>query len=157
EVFGPARGEPPVRLWASRDAIYITAPGASALGKYADILQHGITEDMAGGGGDAAKKTLGLADEESQDAVVQEINALRALARTRELTPEEKSRMRELATTAQQKPKAGKPVLSADLSKEASLRLQYLCKLISKERRPFCPVNGLIAIIPWDSLEADEP
>jgi hypothetical protein len=157
EVFGPARGDPPVRLWAAREAIYVTAPGASALGKFADLLQHGPTEDAAGSGSDAAKKTLGLGDDESLDATVQEINALRALARTRELTAEEKARMRELAVAAQQKPKSGKSALTADLAKEASQRLQYLCKLIGRERRPFCPVNGIIALLPWEALEGEDP
>ncbi len=157
EVFGPARGEPPVRLWATRDAIFVTAPGASALGKYADLLQHGPGDDVGNSGSDAAKKTLGLGDDESLDATVQEINALRATARTRELTVEEKARMRELATTAQHKPKAGKVALTADLAKEASQRLRYLCKLIGRERRPFCPVNGLIALLPWEALEGDDP
>ncbi|MBX7106453.1 MAG: hypothetical protein K1X57_20415 [Gemmataceae bacterium] len=157
EVFGPARGEPPVRVWASRSAIYVTAPGASALGKFADLMQRGPTEDATSSGTDAAKKTLGLGDDESLDATVQEINALRALARTRELTADEKARMRELATTAQNKPKLVKPGLSADQARLAGDRLRYLCQLIARERRPFCPMNGVLALINWESIESDEP
>src|SRR5207237_7257085 len=56
EVFGPVRGEPPVRLWAAREAIYVTAPGASALGKLADLLQHGPSDEMSGSAAEAAKK-----------------------------------------------------------------------------------------------------
>ena len=44
-------------------------------------------------GAEAAKKTLGLGDDESLDATVQEINALRAMAATRELTADEKARL----------------------------------------------------------------
>lgn len=156
EVFGPARGEPPVRLWASRDSIFVTAPAASALGTHADLMQHGPSEDHGASGGDAAKKTLGLGDDESLDATVQEINALRALARTRELTAEEKARMRELATMANQKPKSTKVALTADLASEAGQRLRYLCKLIGRERRPFCPINGILALLPWEALETDD-
>lgn len=157
EVFGPARGEPPVRMWASRNAIYVTAPGAGALSKYADMLSRGPTEDPTESGSDAAKKTLGLGDDESLDATVQEINALRALARTRELTADEKARMRELATTAQSKPKSGKPLLTADQARMAGDRLRYLCQLIAKERRPFCPTNGTLALINWEAIETDDP
>jgi len=156
EVFGPVSGDPPVRVWASRDAIYVTAQGASALGAYADLIQRSPLELNVGGGGDAAKKTVGLGDDDSLDATVQEINALRALARTRELSPEEKARMRELATTAQTKPQRVKPSLSADLAKLSSDRLRYLCKLVSRDRRPFCPVNGILFRLPWEMIENDE-
>jgi ImcF (intracellular multiplication and macrophage-killing)-related protein len=156
DVFGPVTGDPPVRVWASRDAIYVTAPGASALGTYADLLQRSPFELSMGGGGDAAKKTVGLGDDDSLDATVQEINALRALARTRELSPEEKVRMRELATTAQSKPQRVKPALSADVARLSADRLRYLCKLISRDRRPFCPINGLLLLVPWEMTENDE-
>lgn len=155
EVFGPVSGDPPIRLWASRDGIYVTAPGASALGAYADLLQRGPA-DFGMPGGDAAKKTVGLGDDDSLDATVQEINALRALARTRELTPEEKNRMRELATTAQSKPQRSKPSLTADVVKLSSDRLRYLAKLIAKDRRPFCPINGILLLFPWEALDADD-
>jgi hypothetical protein len=157
EVFGPARGDPPVRVWASRSAIYVTAPGASALGRYADLLARGSDADAASTSAqEAAKKTLGLGDDDALDATVQEINALRALARTRELTADEKARMRELALTAHQKPRAGRASLSADLAKSSGDRLRYLCTLIARERRPFCPVNGTLALVNWDAIESDE-
>lgn len=157
EVFGPPVGDPPVRVWASRQAIYVTATGASALGTYADMLARGPGELTADQSGDAAKKTLGLGDDESLDATVQEINALRALARTRELTADEKARMRELAVAAQQKPTKTKVQLSADAAKEASDRLRYLCKLIARDRRPYCPLNGIMTLLPWEAIESDEP
>lgn len=154
DVFGPVTGDPPVRVWASRDAIYVTSPGASTLGTYADLLQRNPLELSVQS--DAAKKTVGLGDDDSLDATVQEINALRALARTRELAPEEKARMRELATTAQNKPQRVKPTLTADMVKLSSDRLRYLCKLISRDRRPYCPVNGLLFLIAWEMIENDD-
>ena len=104
EAFGPATGDPPIRVWGSRDAIYVTCPNASALGTFAELLYHGPGEDFTPSAQEAAKKTVGLGDDDSLDATVQEINALRALAKTRELTDEERARMRELAITANQKP-----------------------------------------------------
>ncbi len=77
EVFGPSSGDPPLRLWASRDAIYVTCPGASSLGTYAELLYHGPNEDMMSGANrEDMKKTIGIADEESLDANQQEIRAL---------------------------------------------------------------------------------
>ncbi|MFL5328360.1 MAG: type VI secretion protein IcmF/TssM N-terminal domain-containing protein [Gemmataceae bacterium] len=157
EVIGPTSGAPPVRLWASRDAIYVTCPEASALGTFADLLYHGSSDDFAPGTTDAAKKTVGLGDDDSLDANVQEINALRALQKTRDLTPEERARMRELAMAANQKPQKTRASLKVEQIEASTARLRYLGKLIARARRPFCPVNGVLALVSWEAIESDEP
>src|SRR5207247_8364060 len=30
------------------------------------------------------------------------------------------------------------------------------CKLIRADRRPWCPVNGVVLLVPWDATEGDE-
>jgi hypothetical protein len=37
---------------------------------------------------------------------------------------------------------------------EAQRRLQYLCKLIIRARKPYCPINGLLALLPYKVLES---
>ncbi|MEX2187745.1 MAG: type VI secretion protein IcmF/TssM N-terminal domain-containing protein [Pirellulales bacterium] len=37
---------------------------------------------------------------------------------------------------------------------EAQRRLQYLCKLIVRARKPFCPINGMLAVLPYKVLES---
>src|SRR5581483_2552841 len=35
-------------------------------------------------------------------------------------------------------------------------RLRYLCSLIRRDRRPWCPVNGVLVLVPWAATESDE-
>lgn len=37
---------------------------------------------------------------------------------------------------------------------EAQRRLQYLCRLIVRARKPYCPINGLLALLPYKVLES---
>jgi hypothetical protein len=37
---------------------------------------------------------------------------------------------------------------------EAQRRLQYLCRLIVRSRKPYCPINGLLALLPYKVLES---
>jgi hypothetical protein len=37
---------------------------------------------------------------------------------------------------------------------EAQRRLQYLCRLILRSRKPYCPINGLLALLPYKVLES---
>ena len=31
-------------------------------------------------------------------------------------------------------------------------RLKYLCRLLGKQRKPYCPLNGIVLLIPWQAL-----
>jgi len=47
--------------------------------------------------------------------------------------------------------------MTSDSAAEQQLRLRYLCRLLRNIRRPYCPVNGIIALTPYPHLlrEAD--
>lgn len=47
--------------------------------------------------------------------------------------------------------------MNSDAAAEQRLRLRYLCRLLLRVRRPYCPINGLIALTPYRHLllEAD--
>ncbi len=47
--------------------------------------------------------------------------------------------------------------MNSDAAAEQQLRLRYLCRLLYRIRRPYCPINGLIALTPYQHLlrEAD--
>lgn len=83
-------GDPPLRVYASSEAIFLTCADSTALGHIAGSL------DKAG-------------------------------ADSTTLAPE-----------------------------ELRGRLQHLCRLIARERRPYCPVNGILAVAPLRALDSDE-
>src|SRR5439155_15057186 len=35
-------------------------------------------------------------------------------------------------------------------------RFQHLCRLIVRERRPYCPLNGILLLIPYAAADRDE-
>ncbi len=35
-------------------------------------------------------------------------------------------------------------------------RLRYVCELIEQQRRPYCPVNGIVTLIPWSAADSDK-
>ncbi len=40
---------------------------------------------------------------------------------------------------------------------EFTSRFRYLCQLLTKSRRPYCPINGLLVLVPLAAaLNADE-
>src|SRR5208283_2057877 len=38
---------------------------------------------------------------------------------------------------------------------ELTARLAHLCRLIVRDRRPYCPINGLLLLIPFAAAEND--
>src|SRR5262249_28902346 len=41
-------------------------------------------------------------------------------------------------------------------AKEASARLRYLCRLIARDRQPYCPVNGILLLVPFAGTASEE-
>ena len=44
-------------------------------------------------------------------------------------------------------------VLTADERAEQQRRLEYLCGLIRRLRQPYCPINGILTLLPWDLVQ----
>ena len=72
--------------------------------------------------------------------------------------PDEHDRLRALAeqATETQAPARRKFRLPETAQAEAVRRLQYLCRLIRRDRRPWCPVNGVLVLVPWAATETDD-
>lgn len=45
--------------------------------------------------------------------------------------------------------------INSDAAAEQQLRLRYLCRLLRRIRSPYCPINGLIALTPYQHLLRD--
>ncbi len=143
----PPGPEAPVHVYATRDAIYVTCAGASLLGKHAsNIALEGIDQQVSqpdDANEDGMNKTLtpGGAEE----------NVVRVLRRGTAFTIIERRAARR---------EAGKPIsdlLNRPLEMEAlQARLAYLCHLLVRDRKPLCPINGALVLIPIGGTDTDE-
>jgi hypothetical protein len=161
-VRAPVQADVPLRVYANRDAIFVTCGGASAWGRYAALL---AGEEEAGGSvlragpAAAADKTIQFGSESMgipQDQI-DELRELLGKQQQRDLTPAERDRLQELAelTKGPAQPKK-RLSLSGDAQARGTARLKYLCKLIRRDRRPWCPINGLLVLVPWAAADGDE-
>lgn len=133
----------PLHVYASRDAIYITCPGASLMGKHAaNVALEGIVD--LGGGDDVSEpespdgqNTIRPGGKEKKV-----IKRLMRMAGRQMNVVERRTSRREL----------GLPM--PDLMKNPGevemlrARLAHLARLIVRDRHPFCPINGLMVLVP---------
>jgi hypothetical protein len=117
-------------------------------------------EPQWGGEGGGAAKTIGAGGFSfGLDPLLEaELKDLLREAGRRELAPHEASRLRELSdqmNTAEAAPRR-KVAIPEEERVRQTRRLRYLCGLIRQERRPWCPVNGLLVLVPWEATESDD-
>jgi IcmF-related N-terminal domain len=143
---GPAA---PVHLYASRDAIYVTCAGASLLGKQATILAVEGLPDPGSAGPSAGEFDAGAT---LQPRGREEKQILKMVAMTigRQTTGLERRAMRREGNF--KLPDLLKSNEELDLQ---TARLEHLCRLIVRDRRPYCPANGIMLLVPFGSTDTD--
>jgi hypothetical protein len=167
-VHVPNRPDAPLYVYANRDGIYVTCAGASLLGRQADILAgagDGVPESGfgAGEGGTAMDPTKTIGPNER----LQDVQAVLRRAREQgrgpnQLTPQEEQEIRLLVAQdevayVQQKAKPRPQLLRhTEEVKQLTARLQHLCRLIVRDRQPFCPVNGVLLLLPIAATDTKE-
>jgi hypothetical protein len=158
-VRAPAAADVPLRVYAHRDAIFVTCAGASAWGRFAALLAGEEEGAALPGAAPTADKTIQFGSEAmgiSQESI-DELRELLAKQQQRDLTPAERARLQELAelTKGPAQPKR-RPSLSPDAQTRGTERMRFLCRLIRRDRRPWCPVNGMLVLVPWAATESDD-
>jgi hypothetical protein len=162
----PARDDAPLHVYANRDGIYVTCAGCSLLGKQAAILA-GETDSGLSTGSDAspggaspdfdptatmspAQLMHTMSGKDSPEKEVARI-ILRARDEGREITASERQRMRIL----QRKPRPSLLKNQFEVDRLAA-RLTHLCRLIVRDRRPYCPLNAIMVLIPFAATDSEE-
>jgi hypothetical protein len=166
----PSRSDAPLHVWANRDAIFVTCAGASLSGRQAGILAgeaagdpNAPVEEMntIGANRSIGMNSVGVADGFQE---VREI-MMQAQREGRTLTDEEKQRMDLLmskgGSTGAPKPgraRRARPKLLTNLEEAANLsaRLEHLCGRIARDRRPYCPLNGVLLLASYAATDADD-
>jgi IcmF-related N-terminal domain len=173
--FAPRRTDAPLHVYAQREGIYLTCAGASTLGHQAALLAGEAQLPSSGGRAGASRydddrsfggETFGGQTNDPREIdkwmkVKDVINRARAQGRgPSELTPEER---RELEVLEE---KAGggvaternRPLLhqNSAVVENYAARFRHLCRLVVRDRRPFCPVNGMLILLPLAATDSDE-
>ncbi len=146
----PRRADAPLTVSANQDAVYVTTAGASLLGQYATLL--GGVADVSGRAGAAPAGESSAAGETSTETggAAGEGDGLERDEATAVMVATEEDEL----PSALERPRT---LLMKDPEEveRLSARLRYLCHKIARERRPFCPINGILLLIPFASTGGD--
>lgn len=160
EVRAPLAVDSPLRIFAGPDAIFVCCSGASTWGAFADALANPEIASLEAGNAAGAGATItpGQALQGVDEKIQDEFYRLLQLQSDRALSPDEDMRLRELGETIQSTKSGGvrRVNLSNEILGSGPRRLAYLCRLIARDRRPWCPLNGMLVLLPWAALETDE-
>jgi hypothetical protein len=157
----PSTRDAPLHVYANRDGVYVSCPGTSLVGKQAAVLTGEVA--VAAGSDEAAMefdpgKTL------TPQGRAEEVRSLLVQARQekRELSDEENEKIRQLvaedeAEDAQRRGRARSMLLKDGAERERlTARLRHLCRLIVRDRSPYCPINGILLVVPVAATDSEE-
>jgi hypothetical protein len=171
EVHTPHDVRSPIRLHANRDFLFISCSGTSGTGKLAQLVNHDehvadtYAEEFASsefGENDPLVQTMGKslgADAMKSICATGSVGAALHILRDarkagRDLNPDEIKALGEMAQKSRRQPR---PLIKSEQEKNnLKARLRHLCRLIAQERRPVCPVNGILVVIPFLSTQHDD-
>jgi IcmF-related N-terminal domain len=128
----------PLHVTANRDAIWVSCPGASIVG-------HHTPGPLGGGLTDATLATL---SEQAADPFKTVGAAGGGTLRIEDFMASLKK--------AQTRPqRSHRHQQDLDTEKYAS-RLRYLCRLIARDRQGFCPINGVLIVLPVTATNRED-
>jgi hypothetical protein len=137
----------PVQIYATREAVFVACEGASVLARLADgfAARMRMSTPSAGAGAvdllDSPERPLDVLSGEPGPPPVTTDTPNVGQPGVEEWLP---------------KPGAGElPSVPKDELTRLAARLKYLCRLIADRRRPYCPANGIVWLLPIAATEAD--
>jgi hypothetical protein len=157
----PKRADAPLHVYANKEAIYVTCEGASLLGRVAELLR--IQEDAQADTTlnpptiavkhkpellkvPTAAATPAPADEEGANLESQGESSVAEM-----LLPEPSAQSASFVAYRQPL----RLLQNIDEAERLTARLKYLCRRISRERHPYCSVNGLLILAPLAATDND--
>jgi IcmF-related N-terminal domain len=125
----------PLHVTANRHGIWITCPGASLLGQ--------VNVSAQGSGGPADRTVATLMDEtvDPSKTMGQAVGG-EGTMRMEDILADYKKLQSQPRATAAARPRRG---IDHELHEA---RLRHLCQLIARDRHGFCPVNGVLVLLP---------
>jgi hypothetical protein len=168
----PSTLRAPLHIFGNHEGIYVTCPGTSLLGRQAAILA-GQAADLAGEPQEKGEGGFGGASDDPNATIrptagpVVAIQAILVQARQQgrtpdQLTEEEQQQMRNLIAEDEAqhtiRPRKTPPTLLKNPTEveRCTARLQHLCGLIVRDRQPYCPLNGMLLLVPYGATDTDD-
>ena len=125
----------PLHVTANRHGIWVTCPGASVLGQL---------NASGPGPGDQGDKTVATMMDQTVDPsrTMGQPGGGEGTMRIEDILADYKKNQSQPRATAAARPRRA---VDNDLHEA---RLKHLCRLIARDRRGFCPVNGVLVLLP---------
>jgi hypothetical protein len=160
-LTGVTSATAPLRMFGGRDALYLAIPGVSLLSKALGFGPGGPGLDSVGGAGPqvAGTKTIGAEDDltKSVGADAEEVARIMRAVRQqdRSVTEQERDQIRNLSMGEQAPAASLRPnvVQTPDVVSLQEERMHYFCRLLSKARWPFTPINGTTLVMSLSAAE----
>jgi hypothetical protein len=162
----PSRDDAPLRLFAAEDSLYLTCAGASLTGLFSQSLYGklpGAPQDSTGGADDedGFMKTIMPGARGPIGNPARVANNIRQIIQQAEregraanqLTKAEKRVL--FALNRQNNPERS-PLRNHDLVMQQTARLRYLCRLVVRDRHPYCAVNGVLLLVPFAATDSNQ-
>jgi hypothetical protein len=159
----PGRQDAPLHVYATAQAIYVTCQGCSLLGRQASHLAGGVGDsdgpEAAQQGEDWASASMGgrtlMPGAAGAGAGVSQVQEIleRANRERRPLSGKEKRQLRALTRKDKGKPA---PVRDPEEVDKATARFEHFCRLVVRDRWPYCAVNGILLLLPFAALDENQ-
>ncbi|MCI0680639.1 MAG: hypothetical protein L0Y71_00930 [Gemmataceae bacterium] len=145
----PADPRAPLRVCADNASIFVTCVGVSLLGRLAGVLaleEMGQGESVAGDGAPRDDGTHTIVPSRGHRQIVEDLEEL-----GKSSTTLQRRRLRRAAQLP-----LGPDFLAdpAEVRRRKS-RLGHLCRLIARDREPFCPINAIMLLVPMGGTDTD--
>lgn len=167
-VAGVPGAGAPLRVYAHREAIFVTCTGASISGRQADLLEGqgtyapSVNSSTGGNLGDI-EKSIGMSM--ASGGALRDVQGIirRAREENRSLTADEHRMIRELtgvnpatAGPGESRRSHASILKSPAEADECAARLRYLCRLIGRSRWPLCTLNGVVTLVSLNATDTDD-
>lgn len=152
----PPDSDAPLRVYASPDAVFVTCAGASLLGQQAQVLLEDeppppprVERAASSGDPTGTDPSINLPAVKQGDSISAEHGAASQMTIGAEVMVAERP-----AGLKQQPVRV--PLLKRTEEVDRLLgRLKRVCYLILSRRRPYCPINGILVLIPYAATRND--
>jgi hypothetical protein len=145
----PRRPDAPLHVFATYEAIFVTCPGLSALGHLARSRTSHPDDEATPPDAPTAARPAGEGAGSAAPASVSGEGPATPVAAT---GPDRAS--------AAGRPAIGERSLEILLSQTAEAeaitqRLKHLCKILLRDRLPYCPINGILLLLPFAATDSE--